>query len=237
MTSSPRAVLTLALGASFLLAACGKKSETVDEPTAAAAPAPAPAPAPPPAPTPAPAPATVEPSEEDRARAVKQAKLDYSTMEDGYINDARAQWATAAKASSGFSEVGDRMPKTPEASKAWRATGKIDGETWINNSQDIGFDWLELTYERPVAASELRLVGDGTTVESVSKLELIDTDGKAHTVWSGLSDVKPEKRGPRSWFVKSFEATPYKVQAVKVTMANNVSSGYKHVDAVQLVGD
>jgi hypothetical protein len=49
--------------------------------------------------------------------------------------------------------------------------------------------------------------------------------------------VKPEKRGSRSWFVKSFAATPYKVQAVKLTVANNVSRGHKHVDAVQLIGD
>ena len=43
-------------------------------------------------------------------------------------------------------------------------------------------------------------------------------------------------RGGRTWLVKTFPKTATKVKAVKLTFANNVSSGYKEVDAVQLVG-
>ena len=85
-------------------------------------------------------------------------------------------------------------------------------------------------------ASEGRLViNEGA--QSLTKVELQDTDGKWNTVWSGLSDLKDEEHGPRTWFVKSFYKTPYKVKAVKYTIANNVQRGYKEVDAAQLVGD
>jgi hypothetical protein len=41
---------------------------------------------------------------------------------------------------------------------------------------------------------------------------------------------------PRTCFVRTFEKTAYPVNAVKITIANNVQRGYKVVDAVQLLG-
>jgi hypothetical protein len=87
-----------------------------------------------------------------------------------------------------------------------------------------------------VAATELRVVlTDG--VGAVSKLELIDEAGAAHEVWSGTDETKPDRRGPRTWLVRTFEKTPYKAAGVKISFANAVVSGYKEVDAVQLVGE
>ena len=222
--------LTLILS-SLALASCGKKpAET------AAAPAPAPAVQ---ARAPAPAPVAetqppAEPTAEQRERARKQALLEYGAMEDQYLNDARAQWASSAKASSTF---GDQDGKTPsESSLAKNVIGPVDGKGWTNNHQDIGFDWLELGFDKPVSATEVRAVfADG--VEAVNKVELQDTDGRWFTVWSGLSEIARDERGSRTWFVRSFEKTAYKVKAVKITLANNVERGYKEVDAVQLVGD
>lgn len=176
------------------------------------------------------------PTAEDSDRAHRQALLDYAVMEDKYINDPRAQWATSAKASSTF---GDDNGNTPaDSNLAVNVTGVVDGNVWTNNRQEIGFDWLELTYDKPVAASEVRLVfKDGAYAKTVTKVELQDTDGKWNVVWSGLSDVKADERGSRTWFVRSFEKTAYKTKAVKFTIANNLVHGYKTVDAAQLVGD
>lgn len=219
-----------------LLAACGKKpaqpeSQAAPPPTAAPAPA-----APPAAASAAQAAPAAEPSDEDRERAKKQALLDYATMEDQYINDPRGQWAASAKASSTF---GEGPGKTPAASRMpANAAGAVDGKTWTNNQQDIGFDWLEVGFDKPVSATEIRFVfPDGEGVEAVSKVELQDTDGKWTTIWSGLSDVKKDRRGNRTWFVRTFDKTAYKVKAAKLTLANNVERGYKEVDAVQLVGE
>lgn len=179
-----------------------------------------------------------EPSEEQQERARKQELMDYAVMEDAYINDAKAQWASAAKASSTF---GDEDGKTPsEVNSIKNATGKVDGEAWLNNSQDIGFDWVELSYDKPVFATEVRWVSSNAraeTVETISKIELQDSDGKWNTVWSGISEQKKDERGPRTWFVQKFEKTTYPVKAVKFTIANNLHSNYKELDAAQLVGE
>lgn len=225
-----KAPLLIALLASVAVAGCKKKEEPVQQPVVVAD-AQAAAPAPAPAAEPAPAAAPV-----DEETAKKKALLDYATMEDNFLNDAKGQWAVEAKASSTFGDDGGKKPSDVNIPK--NATGAPDGSEWSNNRQDIGFDWLELAYAKPVNATEVRLVipGDDGS-EAVTKVELQAEDGKWNTVWSGVSDVKPDDRGNRTWFVKTFPATAYKVKGVKYTFANNVKRGYKQVDAAQLVGE
>lgn len=161
--------------------------------------------------------------------------MDYATMEDSYINDPHAQWATTGKASSTF---GDERGEPSPSNLASNIAGAVDGESWTNNHLDVGMDWLEASFAKPVAATEVRVVfQNGAGVEAVSKVELQDAQGKWNTVWSGLSDVKRDDRGNRTWFVRTFEKTAYPVNAVKITIANNVQRAYKVVDAVQLVGE
>jgi hypothetical protein len=225
--------LTAALIAvSLAMTACGKKSEPAEADASAPAATEESSTASSPSSEPAPA---AEPSADDEERAQKQALLDYATLEDQYMSDAKAQWAASAKASS---EFGDEDGNPSDSSRAVNVVGAVDGKTWTNNKQDIGMDWLEATFAKPVAATEVRVVftnGDG--VEAVNKVELQDTQGNWNTVWSGLSDVKQDDRGSRTWFVRKFEKTAYQAKAVKVTIANNVQRGYKVVDAVQLVGE
>lgn len=213
------------------LAAC-KKHDKVEEAPVVAAPVPVTAPDPASA---GKVPAA-EQTDAQREMAKKQALLAYGVMEDKYINDPRAQWATEAKASSVF---GDEAGKTPsEVNVAKNAVGASDGNAWTNNNTDKGFDWLETTFATPVNATEVRFVlPDGKGVEAVNKVELQDTDGKWNTVWEGVSDVKRDERGNRTWFVRTFSKTPYKAKAVKITYANNLQHDYKTIDAVQLVGD
>jgi hypothetical protein len=230
-----RTIVAVVLLSGVILSACKPKGEPGSP--AAESTAAAPAPSAEPAPTPsasAPA-APADSTDAQRETARKQGLMDYASMEDRYINDATAQWAASAVASSTF---GDEDGKVPAASNlAANVVGPVDDRSWSNNKQDIGFDWLEATFAKPVNATEVRVVfagGDG--VEAVSKVELQDTAGKWNTVWSGLSDVKRDQRGRRTWFVRTFAPTTYKVKAMKVTVANNVERGYKVVDAVQLVG-
>jgi hypothetical protein len=213
--------------APLLIVACNKRIEIPDAPAPAA---PVATPAVPAAVAPAPA----EPTADQAANAERQGKLDYATMEDKYINDTRGQWATTATASSVFGDPKPSDSNIPPVS----LVGAPDEKHWINKSQDVGFEWAEFGYDKPVQATEVRLVlNDGAGVEALNKVELQDTDGKWNTVWTGLSDVKKDRRGNRTWFVRTFEKTPYKVKAVKYTIANNVERGYKYFDAAQLVGD
>ncbi len=222
-----------------LIAACcamtlvGCKKKPAEAEAAASAP-----PAAAVAPAPSASPAEAELTDEQRHTAEKQAKLDYSMMEDGYVNDPKAQWAATARASSSYGDHLDEVKADPKASRAWKATGPIDGHEWSQKEQDVGVDWLELGYAKPVNATEVRGVFTSTeSVEAITKVELIDEAGASQIVWSGLSDVKRDKRGDRTWFVRSFPKTATKIKAVKLTFANNVASGYKEVDAVQLVGE
>jgi hypothetical protein len=229
----------IAVACTLALSACKKKPEgeqaaATSQATQPAQPAQAvqPAPVAPTAPQP-----PAEPTDEERRASEKKAKLDYATMEDGYINDAKGQWASSAHASSSFNETPEKAKENPQASRAWYATGAPDGKEWSQLHPDIGMDWIEAGYARPVNATEVRAVlTSGDAARSIAKIELIDEGGAAQTVWSGVSDVEPDKRGGRTWFVKSFPRTVAKIRAVKLTFANAVSSGYKEVDAVQLVG-
>lgn len=226
MNAFSRTAITLSC--LLALAACNKKPpEEAAAPPASAEPAAAPSQA-----------ANAEPTEEQRAAAEKQAKLDFATMEDKFLNDPQGQWAASAKASSSYGEKGEQMPKTAEESRAWKATGKVDGNEWSQLEQDVGMDWLELGYAKPVNATALRAVfTSDEAVNAITKVELIDEAGSATVVWSGVSDVKPEENGPRTWFVREFPKTEKKVKGVKLTFANPVAIGYKNVDAVQLVGE
>jgi hypothetical protein len=214
-----------------MLSGCGKKKEVVAEQAP-------PATQTPPAASPqsvTPEPST-EPSQEDAEKAKKLAQLDFATMEDQFINDPHAQWATSASASSTFGE--DRGESASAANVASNAIGAVDGKSWTNNSQDVGFDWLQVGFDKPVFATEVRVVFEaGQGAEAVTKIEVQDAQHQWVTVWSGLSDVKVDQRGARTWFVRKFDKTKTPTQAVKITIANNVQSGYKVIDAVQLVGE
>ena len=102
----------------------------------------------------------------------------------------------------------------------------------------MGMDWLETRYAKPVRATEVRAVVVGShAVKAITKIELVDEAGGLQPIWSGISDVTRDERGPRTWLVKSFPKTEKPVVGVRLTFANAVSSGYKEVDAVQLVGE
>ena len=214
-----------ALAVAVALSACSKKPEdapavdagTTSPPPAAQAPAP-----------------TAEPTDAERKLAEKKAALDYATMEDGYLNDPKGQWAKSVTASSTFGETGSSGPSSVNAPA--NMAGKPDGRDWTNDHQDMGFDTFEATFEKPVHATEVRVVFSSGQ-EAVSKVELKGADGSYTTVWSGVNEDPEDRRGSRHWFVRKFDATKDSVQAVKVTIANAVERGYKVVDAVQLVGE
>lgn len=166
-----------------------------------------------------------------------QERAAYAAMEDRYLGDAGAQWAVSAKASTSLGERDKAAPGTYMESRAWRAAGVADGNTWANDPQNGGVDWLELGFASAVRTSEIRVVLVGkAAVVAITRVDVIEEGGQPHTIWEGPSEVLPDRRGNRTWFVRQFEKTPYKVQGVKLTFANLMAPGPKEVDAVQLVG-
>jgi len=166
-----------------------------------------------------------------------EAREAYRLMEDRYIRDPIAQWAESAR--SGYSVGGESTDAVtqPDPGAPTAAVGPVDGQSWINTHEDEGVDWLQLGYARPVQATAVRVVMYGRpTVKSITRVDLIDEAGEIRTAWTGESEVAEDLRGNRTWFVREFELTPFKVVGVKLFFGNKVAPGPKRVDAVQLVG-
>ncbi len=231
MVRTPVLALFLTAG---LLAACGKKTEPpapVAPPAAPVAPA---APAAPAAPVASAASAATETPEV----AEKRKALEFALLEDGYKNDPLGQWAVDAKASSTYASPGT---DPTEGYHPMRATGAPDVETysdsrkaWASKTQDSGIEWLELSFIKPVNATEVR-IRQNLAPGAIVKVELFDASGTANTVFQGL-DATVYARSTISWLNIKVPATAYKTQRVKITLATNSVPDWNEIDAVQLVG-
>lgn len=227
-----RRVWIVVLSASLVLG-CSKKEPAATAPAAAPT-APAPAPAPAAAAAPAPAPA------EDPEVAAKRKAMEFALREDGYKNDPLGQWATGAKASSTYAGDG---ANASAGYHPMRATGAPDvqragdaSEAWASKTSDAGIEWLELSYAKPVNATELR-IRQNDAPGAIVKVELFDAaSGAAHTVFQG-PDATAYEPGAIAWLNIKFDKTPYKTQRVKITLATNAVPGWNEIDAVQLVGE
>jgi hypothetical protein len=147
-------------------------------------------------------------------------------------SDAAGQWATAATAGSQYDRV---------LYSAAQATGapniEVAGNSphaWCPASRDTGKDWLELTFAKPVHATEVR-VRQNDAAGALVKIEAIDSEGTAHIWWEGVDPHKTSTVREIVWFAVRVPKTPYLVARVKLTLNLASGPGYKEIDAVQLV--
>jgi hypothetical protein len=217
-----------------LTVACTKKKEATTTASTPAATAPAPTTA---APTPAPAPA-VAPADSGEAAAKRKA-VEFALREDGYKSDPLGQWATDAKASSTYA---NDLNNATAGYHPMRATGAPDvqrygdtAEAWASKTADSGIEWLELSYAKPVSATELR-IRQNHAPGAIIKVELFEASGAAHTVFQGPDSTVYEPN-TISWLIIKTDKTPYKTQRAKITLATNAVAGWNEIDAVQLVGE
>lgn len=195
----------------------------------------------PPVNAPAPAPASVAASSGNPEAALggagaettaKLAGAEWALKQDAIKNDPDGQWAVQAKASSSYNGA--------EGAAAWsanQATGEPnvekygdDGRAWAPKTADGGIEWLELTFPKPVFATEARIresCGSGAVI----RVELFDEKGTPRVVWAGNDPTKD-----LNYLLIRFGKTTYKTNRVKLTLATNVVPGWNEVDAVQLVG-
>lgn len=218
------AIFTLTL---FIAFGCGKKPDTSKTDTKETTPT------------------TTEPKvNQDSLKKVQDAdkdqKIKDALADEKLVSDTLGQWATDAEASSTFGDEKGKdksFPYTPA-----QMTGKPDVENytddtraWAPKEADKGIEWVKLTYDKAVNATEVRVrqnIGPGAII----KVELIDTDGKSHTVWEG-ADKTQYVQDKIQYFTAKFDKTPYKTKTVKITLACNAVPGWNEIDAVQLVGD
>jgi hypothetical protein len=157
---------------------------------------------------------------------------DWALQQDEIKNDTAGQWAVSAIASSTYSDA------TGQARfSAWQASGapNVDqegdnGNAWAPKTRDAGIEWINLAFTKAVAATGVR-IRESAGAGAVIKVELIDTQGTVHPLWSG----KDPTRGI-NYLLLTFAKTDFKVERVKITLATNLVAGWNEIDAVQLLG-
>jgi hypothetical protein len=152
--------------------------------------------------------------------------------DDKIIADANGQWAATATARTEYDK---------NQYSAKRATGapdvKVAGnspDSWCPATRGEGIDWLDLTFAKPVHAVEVR-VRQNDAPGAIVKVEAFEPDGTAHVWWEGVDPYQPPRVREIAWFVLRVPKTPYLVARVKLTLNLASGSGYKEIDAVQLV--
>jgi hypothetical protein len=162
----------------------------------------------------------------------KRSQIDWALKQDEIKNDPNGQWAVDAKASSSYNDAQGTAHYSPsQATGAPNVEGYGDNPSaWMPKTPNGGIEWLDLRFAKPVHATAVR-VRESCGSGAVIKVEVFDEQGAAHTVWSGIDPTQD-----LNYFTVEFPRTPYKASRVKVTLATNTVSGYKEIDAVQLVG-
>jgi len=182
-------------------------------------------------------------AKEDSLRQVeenanKEKLIKWAIDEEKILNDTNGQWASGSEASSTYSS--DK--KNRESGwHEFQMTGKPntenysdDSRAWASADADKGLEWVKLSYEKPVYASEIR-IRQNYNPGAIIKIELIDENGKSHTVWEGPDKTKYEL-DKIQWMIAKFDKTTYKTSTIKITLACNAVPGWNEIDAVQLIG-
>jgi hypothetical protein len=162
----------------------------------------------------------------------RRAAIDWATRQDQIMKDPNGQWAVEATASSTYNDA-----KGVESWAANQTAGPPnvekygdDGHAWAPKNENGGLEWLDLTYVKPVHATEVR-VRESYGTGAVIKIELQGQKGAWHTVWTGTDTTKG-----LDYLIAKFPRTDYQATHVKVTLATNLIPGWNEIDAVQLVG-
>ncbi|NJN66632.1 MAG: PQQ-binding-like beta-propeller repeat protein [Chloroflexaceae bacterium] len=143
------------------------------------------------------------------------------------------QWALSATASSEYGT---------DSWTAAQATGEPDtttcgdyGTAWAS-SDSTTVEWLEVQFATPVTPTQVNII-QTYNPSQVSKVELRDTDGLYHEVYSAVPEtVEAPCPYTLSIPVEAADAT-YLADGVKITVDQSVvGTSWNEIDAVELVG-
>ena len=102
---------------------------------------------------------------------------------------------------------------------------------WAAREPDAGREWLELDYEPPLVAHQVR-IHETDQPGAVVELILVDAMG-SEILRRKVADTV--ERAP-AYLEVSFELTDTPVKTVRVVLDTTRASGWNEIDAVELVG-
>jgi len=156
-----------------------------------------------------------------------------AVVEADILGDARGQWASAARASTEYGPA-DYSAQQARGAPDVRSYND-DAHAWAPSASERQLEWLELTFAKPVRASELR-VRQSYTPGTIVKVEAFAPDGSAQVLWAGR-DANVYPPGRIAWFLLRFPATTQPVERIRITLDTPAAKGWKEIDAVQLLGE
>jgi hypothetical protein len=148
-------------------------------------------------------------------------------------SDPAEQWAESATAGTKYGKTQYSPAQATGAPNISTAGNSPDA--WCPEKKNVGTDWLELTFAKPVHATEVR-VRQNDAAGAITKIEAIESDGTAHVWWEGVDPYVAPAVREIAWFAVRVPRTPYLVANVKITLNLASGPGWKEIDAVQLVG-
>jgi hypothetical protein len=151
------------------------------------------------------------------------------------LADTAGQWAASARASS---EYGTPRYGAGQATGAPNIPLGLAGDNpdaWCPAEKNAGSAWLELTFAKPVHATEVR-VRQNNAPGAIAKVEVISPDGTTHVWWQGVDPFVEPRVREIAWFAVRVPRTDHLVARVKLTLNLATVPGWKQIDAVQLVG-
>ena len=185
-----------------------------------------------PAPTPAVAPTNLSPA--IAGGAANAAIVPSAELSDAKnIADPTGQWAASAIAGSQYGKTQYSAAQATGAPNISVAGNSPDA--WCPANKNSGTDWLEVTFAKPVHATEVR-VRQNDAAGAIAKIEAIEPDGTAHVWWEGVDPYQAPAVREIAWIAVRVPETPYFVARVRITLNLAANAGWKEIDAVQLVG-
>ncbi|MDP3068666.1 MAG: hypothetical protein Q8N18_00175 [Opitutaceae bacterium] len=149
--------------------------------------------------------------------------------------DAAGQWAASATASSQYGTPRYAPAQATGAPSVPLGMAGDNPDAWCPAKKDEGIEWLEVTFAKPVSATEVRVLQNNTP-GAIAKLEAIEPNGTVHVWWEGKDPYIAPAVREIAWFVVRVPKTAYAVAKVKITLnLAATASGWKQIDAVQLV--
>lgn len=184
-------------------------------------------------PTPTTSPVVLEPNDAPAGAASLGAVVPAGELTDAKVSaDAAGQWAASATAGSQYDKKQYSAAQAAGAPNISVAGNSPDA--WCPAKKNDGTEWLEVSFPKPVHATEVR-IRQNDAPGCISKIEAIEPDGTAHIWWEGVDPFVAPATREIVWFGVRVPKTSYLVAKVKITLNLAAVSGWKEIDAVQLL--
>jgi hypothetical protein len=104
-----------------------------------------------------------------------------------------------------------------------------DPNAWASKSAQMGLQWLELGYRKPMRVDKVR-IHEVNSAGEVVRIEGTDERGKKQVLWSGVDPTK------RPGVFEVAVDSKVRIRRIRIILDTNRRPGWNEIDAVEIVG-